>query len=294
MPEDSYTLGRKIGNLSNRPRPLVILVDDDIDTREMYGWSLQARGFDVLTAGSAAAGFRLVEEHHPDVVVSDFTLPGEDGFVLAQRVRAHAAIGDTPIVLVSGRAFVADSGERAVQLFDRLLLKPVLPDQLIAEMVALMLDRTAARLQRQLIDVRARVRPAPRTSDIPHTSDVSRILAAVTEVAPNGDPPAALLADNTAQYIAVNDAACTLTGRSREELLGLRVWDLTPDNAVADGQQQWARFVQSGTLTGAYILRTATGNIPARFAASAHVLPDCHLSLIQSLPPALADQDLRP
>jgi CheY-like chemotaxis protein len=271
----------------------VILVDDDIDTREMYGWSLEARGFEVLSAGSAAAGFRLTEEHHPDVVVTDFTLPGEDGFVLAQRIRAQRAIGDTPMVLVSGRAFVADSGERASQLFDRLLLKPVLPDQLIAEMVPLMLDRTAARLERQLTDVRARVRPVPRTSDIPHTSDVGRILAAVTEVAPNGDPPAALLANTAARYIAVNDAACTLTGRSREELLSLRVWDLTPDAGVADGQQQWARFVASGTLTGAYVLRTTKGNVPARFAASAHVLPDCHLSLIQSVPPALADQDLR-
>ena len=270
-----------------RSRPLVLLVDDDIDTREMYAWCLESRGFSVLSAGSAAAGLTLAADHHPDVVITDFTLPGEDGFVLAGRIRAHAAIGDTPMLLVSGRAFVADSGERAVRLFDRLLLKPVLPDQLIAEMVPLMLDRTSARLQRQLTDVRARVR------HVPYTSDVGRILTAVTEVAPNGDAPAALLADTAAQYIAVNDAACTLTGRSREELLSLHVWDLTPDDAVAEGRLQWARFVESGALAGAYVLRTANGNVPARFAASAHVLPDCHLSLIQSLPPALADGDVR-
>ena len=57
------------------------------------------------------------------------------------------------MALVSGRAFVGDSGDRALQLFDRVLLKPVLPDQLIADIVPLVLDRAAAQLQRQLRDV---------------------------------------------------------------------------------------------------------------------------------------------
>jgi CheY-like chemotaxis protein len=266
-----------------RSRPLLLMVDDDVDTREMYQWCLEARGFDVVTAGTSHQGLRLAESQRPDGVVTDFTLPGEDGFVLASGLRAAKGIADTPIVLVSGRAFVGNSGEAAMRLFDRVLLKPVLPDQLIENLVPLMLDRTAARLERQLRAV------CSRFEGVPRTSDVSRILSAVTEVAQDDETPAALLADSSAQYIAANDAACALTGRSREELLSLHVWDLTPPAAVADGQQAWARFVASGMQSGAYVLRNAAGaEIEARFAASAHVLPGCHLSLLQSIPPALA------
>ena len=144
------------------------------------------------------------------------------------------------------------------------------------------LERTSAKLQRQLSDVRARV------AAIPRTSDVSRVLEALREVATGDDMPAALLADNRAQYIAVNDAACALTERTREELLSLHVWDLTPKDAVADGRQAWARFVESGTLAGPYVLTAPSGKqIAAHFVASTDILPGCHLSLLWSIPPAL-------
>lgn len=265
-----------------RDRPLVLFVDDDLDTCEMYTWSLEFRGFDVVTAARVVEGFAIAEAKRPDAIVTDFTLPGEDGFRLAERVRASDSIAATPLVLVSGRAFVGNSGERAAALFDRILLKPVLPDQLIENISAATLERSSAKLQRQLSDVRARL------ASIPLTSDVSRVLDAVREVAADGDMPAALLADNGAQYIGVNDAACALTGRSREELLSLHVWDLTPRLAQDDGRQAWARFVETGLLTGAYTLTAPSGKqIATHFAASTDILPGCHLSLLQSIPPAL-------
>ena len=271
-----------------RNRPLVLMVDDDVDTRDMYAWSLQARGFDVVGAGTAAKGGDLAERDRPDVVITDFTLPGADGFTLASRIRATPAVADTPVILVSGRAFVGSSGERAMELFDRVLLKPVLPDQLIETMVPLLLDRTSAQLQRQLRDVRSRL------EGVPHTSDIGRVLTAVTELSADGDAPAALLADSAAHYIAANDAACQLTGRTREELLSLSVWDLTPQASVAATRQAWARFVETGTSSGAYVLLTPSGgSVEARFASSAHVLPDCHLSLLHSVPPALLRSDAR-
>lgn len=224
------------------------MVDDDLDTREMYAWCLEARGFEVDSAATAREGADLAVTRRHDVIVTDFTLPGQDGLALAERVRASAAIAATPIVLVSGRAFVGDSGVRASELFDRILLKPVLPDQLIENIAAVMLERSAAKLQRQLHDVRVRL------ASVPRTSDVSRILDAVNEVAADGDTPAALLADHGSHYVAANDAACALTGRSREELLSLHVSDFKP---------------------------------PRTLVASAAVLPGYHLSLLQSIPPAL-------
>ena len=264
------------------PRPSVVLVDDDVDTREMYQWSLEARGFVVSGAGTVAQAIAAAEHRRPDVIVTDFTLPGEDGFALASHLRASDGLADTPLVLVSGRAFVSGSGERALELFDRVLLKPVLPDDLIGEIVPLLLDRSTARLQRQVRAIRDRVRGVPRGST------VGRVLEAVDAIVGGSEAPAALLADGTARYIGVNDAACELTGRSRDQLLELTVWDLTPRLAVAEGQRQWAHFVERGTLSGDYRLWTPDGvEVAATYAAAANVLPGCHLSLLQRVPPAL-------
>ena len=95
-------------------QPSVLLVDDDVDTREMY--RLVARGprFRRDRRGSVAHAAHLASERRPDVIVTDFTLPGEDGLVLASRIRESGTLSHTPIVLVSGRAFVGDSAERAL------------------------------------------------------------------------------------------------------------------------------------------------------------------------------------
>ena len=266
-------------------QPSVLLVDDDVDTREMYGWSLEARGFDVIGAGSVAQAAHLASERRPDVIVTDFTLPGEDGLALASRIRASGTLSTTPIVLVSGRAFVGDSAERALRLFDRVLVKPVLPDHLISELVPLMLDRTAAALERQLRDVRARV------ARMDHGSAAGRVMTAVEGLQAESTP-AALLADSNAHYIGANDAACVLTGRPRGELLSMSVWDLTPEIGLTLGRQRWAHFVEAGRSAGAYQLQGPAGSpIEALFSAAAHVLPDCHLSLLHPLPTALIRAD---
>jgi DNA-binding response OmpR family regulator len=269
--------------------PSVLLVDDDVDTREMYGWSLEARGFVVIGAGNVARAQDLASERRPDVIITDFTLPGEDGLALASRIRDSRILSDTPIVLVSGRAFVGDTAERALRLFDRVLVKPVLPDHLIGEIVPLMLDKTAAALERQLGDVRALV------ARMDHGSAARRVMAAVEEEDRRGaSTAAALLADSRAHYIGANDAACALTGRSRAELLSLSVWDLTPEPDRAAGRQQWAQFVRTGSSAGAYHLAGPEGTpIEALFSAAAHVLPDCHLSLLHPLPVALTHSSHR-
>lgn len=265
----------------NPNRPRVLLVDDDVDTREMYGWSLDVRGFDVLTAGNASRALELALAHAPAVIVTDFTLPGGDGFVLAKRVQESPALRDTPLMLVSGRAFIGSSAELSMRLFDRVLVKPVLPDDLIAEIVPLVLNRAAAVLERQVRQVREHVRLAPTGS---HAA--SRLVAALADVS-GASTPAALVADSSARFIEMNDAACALTGRSREELLSLHVWDLQAEPG-AGARKDWEQFVTLGSMAGAYeLLGPAGTRVRALFSASAHVLPECHLSLLQPVPPAL-------
>jgi two-component system, cell cycle response regulator DivK len=108
----------------------------------MYAWSLQACGLHVIGAASTARALELAAVQRPAVIVTDFTLPGADGFALATAIRAHAELSAVPMVLLSGRAFTGDSGSVAERLFDRVLLKPILPDALVEEIRRLLPSST--------------------------------------------------------------------------------------------------------------------------------------------------------
>jgi two-component system CheB/CheR fusion protein len=65
----------------------VLLVEDDEDTRESYAAMLTELGAEVRAAPSVPVGLLAVEEFHPQVLLSDIAMPGEDGFSFIQRVR---------------------------------------------------------------------------------------------------------------------------------------------------------------------------------------------------------------
>jgi DNA-binding NtrC family response regulator len=80
-------------------RPKVLVVEDDADSREILA-ELLASDFDVDTAENGETGWDAFERLHPDVVVTDETLPDGLGSQLARRVKE--ADPDAVVVLVSG------------------------------------------------------------------------------------------------------------------------------------------------------------------------------------------------
>lgn len=119
----------------------VLIVDDDADTREMYGWCLESRGFRVTLASTTGAALEQMASGIPDILITDYILPGGDGFTLADTLRRAPATSHMTMVLVSGREFVGDALARASELFDLVLLKPVLPDDLVSQLLPLMARR---------------------------------------------------------------------------------------------------------------------------------------------------------
>lgn len=111
-------MGERIGE-----RIKVLLVEDDGDSRELLAELLEL-DFDVITAADGVAGLRAFEDDHPDVVVTDESLPGMCGTALAQEVKSRQP--KAGVVLVSGYTNV-DSGH-----CDVVLRKPVDVERLSA------------------------------------------------------------------------------------------------------------------------------------------------------------------
>lgn len=93
---------------------------------------------------------------------------------------------------------------------------------------------------------------------------------------------ALLVADDDRRYIDANPAACALLGRTRDEVLGMRVEDVSPIGTDVAGA--WAAFIAQGEATGAFTLVRPDGSaVLVEFRASANVTPGCHLSILRDV-----------
>lgn len=88
------------------PRPRVLYVDDDEDSRDMLPILLNTSRIDARSVGTAAEALALIGAEHFDLYLLDAWLPDLDGFELCRRMR-HCD-PHTPILFFSGAAFEAD------------------------------------------------------------------------------------------------------------------------------------------------------------------------------------------
>lgn len=83
--------GEEIINLDGLPSLeglKVLVVDDEPDTRELIREALKECGSEVITSGSVEEALVALEEHKPDILISDLGMPDEDGYSLISKIRA--------------------------------------------------------------------------------------------------------------------------------------------------------------------------------------------------------------
>jgi len=120
-------------------RPLVILlVDRDDDTREMYGEFLRQCGSQVEEAQDGRQALAMALARPPDVVITGKRLPGMSGLDLCRVLRQDPAACGVPIVFLTGDV-AADDTRRALRAGATIVLgKPCLPDVLVSEIQRLL------------------------------------------------------------------------------------------------------------------------------------------------------------
>lgn len=113
--------------------PLVLVVDDYADAREMYAESLLVCGFRVAEAADGLAALHLARTLAPDVILMDLSLPGMDGWEATRQLKADARTRHIPVVALTGHALASalDAARRAG--CDRFVVKPALPDVVVDE-----------------------------------------------------------------------------------------------------------------------------------------------------------------
>ncbi|MUG93317.1 PAS domain S-box protein [Scytonema sp. UIC 10036] len=118
------------------PHPLyglqVLVVDDEPDARQLITTALEQYKATVMAVATATEAFEALQQFQPDVLVSDISMPQEDGYSLIRRIRAlsEESGGRTPAVALTAYARAEDCDRALLAGFQLHVPKPVNPDEL--------------------------------------------------------------------------------------------------------------------------------------------------------------------
>jgi two-component system phosphate regulon response regulator PhoB len=109
----------------------VLIVDDQPDIRKLIRMTLEFEDCDIQEASTAPSALEATKRWRPDVVLMDVMMPGDyDGVELCRRVKSHADLANTRVVMLTARGQQRDLEEGRQAGADVYLVKPFSPMQL--------------------------------------------------------------------------------------------------------------------------------------------------------------------
>lgn len=116
--------------------PKVLVVDDELNIRELVQVALRFHGLAVTTAATGAEALRQAAADRPDLMVLDVMLPDLDGFEVCRRLRAGG--NDTPVIFLTARDTPSDTVTGLALGGDDYVPKPFSVEALVARVRAVL------------------------------------------------------------------------------------------------------------------------------------------------------------
>jgi len=131
----AYTIrARLLGDIGSAgpdtgKRPLVLIVDDSQDNREMAAMLLETSGFDAITAGNGLEGVIVAHYTRPSVVIMDVAMPVLDGVQATKLLKASPVTHDINVIAYTAKMNMDDGP--MTRLFADVLQKPASPEMIV-------------------------------------------------------------------------------------------------------------------------------------------------------------------
>lgn len=109
--------------------PTALVIDDDTNLLQLASLLFKKAGYTVLTASDALDGISQFFIHHPDIIILDIVMPGNDGFEICERIRK---VSDNPIIMLTALNQETDMLRGLAAGADDFLTKPFNPEILLA------------------------------------------------------------------------------------------------------------------------------------------------------------------
>ena len=121
-----------------RKPPLILIVDDDPSSVEIFQMRLAANNYDVITAADGEAGLALARGKQPDLILLDIMMPKMDGIEVCRCLKADPSLPFIPIIMVTAKTDTTDVVEGLDAGADEYLTKPVNHTALVARVKSML------------------------------------------------------------------------------------------------------------------------------------------------------------
>ena len=139
--------------MSAEPREVVLVIDDNLQNREVAEGHLLSAGYGAILADGGESGMARFEERRPDLILLDVVMPRMDGFETCRRLRAMPGGADTPILFLTA---LGDLGTHRLALdsgADDFLTKPINRTELLIRIRSLLRIRHLSQELKQNYEV---------------------------------------------------------------------------------------------------------------------------------------------
>ncbi len=236
--------------------PNLLIVDDIKENLVILENFIRHSGVHIHSALSGMEALEKTRGMELALAIIDVCMPEMDGYQVAQKLNEERGANKVPIIFLT--ALDADELEM-LKGYDSgavdYLLKPVDHHILISKIGVFIdlynqkktLQETAAELKRSTGEL------ARLSADLKISEEKYR---GYIDHAPDG----VFITDETGKYIEVNEAACQITGYTKEELLQLSVMDLVPEASLPDAGDHFRKVVETGRAIADVMFMPKTGS----------------------------------
>lgn len=109
----------------------ILVIEDEIQTRNIFLKSLNFEGFRAIGASHGQSGLALAQEHHPDLIICDITMPDMDGYSVLSALRRLKHTASIPFIFLTAKVTMADLRKGMDMGADDYLTKPCTVEQFL-------------------------------------------------------------------------------------------------------------------------------------------------------------------
>ena len=127
--KNSYKNIEGKGREKKMAKTKVLVVDDEEDFAKALRVRLKANGYDVVLAHDSIQAIMMASQEKPDLIILDIMIPGEDGFIVTERLKQSQATQYIPVIFLTG----IPGGERRAHKLGAsgYIMKPYHPERLL-------------------------------------------------------------------------------------------------------------------------------------------------------------------
>jgi len=111
----------------------VLVADDEIHIVHVVAIKLRNNGYEVVTASSGSEALELVGSEKPDIIVTDYQMPGMTGLEMVEKIRQSESTRGIPVILLTARSFAIEDERKEQLQISECLSKPFSPRELLVK-----------------------------------------------------------------------------------------------------------------------------------------------------------------